>query len=393
MGFFDCCSAFLTNLPDPAVPLLPSLFLGTSFASVILLCLYKKETNLPLRDILFHAARNVFCSLPDNSEGAAGHSDSERCDSVECVRCKRHEVLRQQVRARWRTWKKGKVDLGPLKRVEEAVSRLEKGRQGEKLEGKEEGKLKEESEGKVKNRGKGSKVSPPSKNKKGGGNKESSGKAESPQSSQSPTIFHMELAANPNWTDFEVHTNDQKLLKLNLEIIQKEFGVVFDALKSGDNSGWKNNNIPQGHWCIFPFVNQGKIVAQNCRRCPGVAELVLGCLPAMMNDCVFGNAAFSILYPNSHITPHCGPTNLRLRCHLGLRVPPECWLEVAGQQHRWGVGKTLLFDDSFTHSAYFGSRPSAAQCEPRAVLLLDFWHPDVSDEEKVCLLDLLAPLD
>lgn len=238
---------------------------------------------------------------------------------MECVRCKRHDVLRQQVRARWRTWKNGKVDLGPLKRVEEAVSRLEKGGQVEKVEG-DEGKVKEEREGNLKHRGKGSEANPSSK-KKEEENRESSGK-ESPQNSQCPTIFHMELAANSNWTDYEVHTNDQKLLQLNLEIIQKEFATVFEALKSGDNSGWKNNNIPQGHWCIFPLVNQGKIIAPNCRRCPGVAELVLGCLPAMMNDCVFGNAAFSILYPNSHITPHCGPTNLRLRCHLGASDSP-----------------------------------------------------------------------
>lgn len=221
------------------------------------------------------------------------------------------------------------MDLGPLRRVEEAVGRLEEGGRGNSLEGKE-GELKKEREGNVKHRGKGRKVSPPSTEEQDKEIKDSpSGGSESPQGSQKPTIFSMDLAANPVWSDLAVLVNDQKLLKVNLEVIQKEFTSVFDALKSGDNSGWRNNNIPQGHWCIFPFVNQGKIVPQNCRRCPGVAELVLGCLPAMMNDCVFGNAAFSILYPNSHIAPHHGPTNLRLRCHLGMFPGPVVVVVVA----------------------------------------------------------------
>lgn len=34
-----------------------------------------------------------------------------------------------------------------------------------------------------------------------------------------------------------------------------------------------------------------------------------------------GQAKFSALYPFTHIRPHCGPTNARLRAHLGLVVP------------------------------------------------------------------------
>lgn len=211
---------------------------------------------------------------------------------------------------------------------------------------------------------------------------------------QKPTLFHvMDLPANPNWNKYDVLMNEQKLLKLNFELISQEFEKVFSRLQSGDTTGWKNNSILQGHWCIFPFVDQGKIITSNCHSCPGVAEIILGCLPAMMNDCVFGNAAFSILYPDSHITPHQGPTNLRLRCHLGIKVPNGCWLEVAGQQYKWAVGETLLFDDSFTHSAHFTNQPHNVHSHPRAILLLDFWHPDVSAQEKECLLELLTPLE
>ena len=39
-----------------------------------------------------------------------------------------------------------------------------------------------------------------------------------------------------------------------------------------------------------------------------------------MKGVVFGNALISVLEPRSSIAPHCGPTNLRVRCHIGLQV-------------------------------------------------------------------------
>lgn len=233
------------------------------------------------------------------------------------------------------------MDLGPLRRIEEAVARLEEVKEGDargemesrKKNSQEDKKEMEgengrdsivkkrqgdkEMEGNVKHRGRGKGKDAEGSERNRKEEKVASQKPDPQKSLQKPTIFSMDLPSNPNWTEYEVHISDQKLLKLNFDLIQKEFVSIFEELQAGNTAGWKNNTITQGHWCIFPLVNQGKIIAANCRRCPGVAELVLGCLPGVMNDCVFGNAAFSILYPNSHITPHTGPSNLRLRCHLG----------------------------------------------------------------------------
>ena len=52
----------------------------------------------------------------------------------------------------------------------------------------------------------------------------------------------------------------------------------------------------------------------------------------------------------------------------------------------------LVFDDSYEHSATFKEDPSLDKT-PRVVLLIDFWHPDVSKQEKEVLLDLLKPLE
>jgi hypothetical protein len=55
-----------------------------------------------------------------------------------------------------------------------------------------------------------------------------------------------------------------------------------------------------------------------------------------------------------------------LRCHLGLSVPPDCWLHVGDFKKTWENGKTLVFDDTYIHSAVNNSD------QPRVILLLDF---------------------
>ena len=304
--------------------------------------------------------KSIFFLLP-SSGCSLGHTDTDHCNSLQCVRCQKYGQMQHRIAERW----KGRAVLEPLGRVEQAVKRLEgKGKMKEKettmtgdaendREEERKGETKGVTEGKLKYRGKSkrheNKTSFLDKNKKqmrdwkeethgevqnernedsaekekiqGKGGKQEKKKKEKQETQmhyQKPTLFHMDLPANPCWNDYDIHMNEQKLLKLNFELITQEYEKVFTKLQSGDVTGWKNNVIPQGHWCIFPFVDQGAIDTANCRRCPGVAEIILGCLPAMMNDCVFGNAAFSILYPDSHITPHHGPTNLRLRCHLGV---------------------------------------------------------------------------
>ena len=53
------------------------------------------------------------------------------------------------------------------------------------------------------------------------------------------------------------------------------------------------------------------------------------------------------------VWPHTGPTNCRLRMHLGLKVPPN-WQNVnitcADETRHWLEGKVITFDDSFEHS-------------------------------------------
>ncbi|MCL4142686.1 UNVERIFIED_CONTAM: hypothetical protein GTU68_066588 [Idotea baltica] len=208
------------------------------------------------------------------------------------------------------------------------------------------------------------------------------------EESRTPTIFRMKLPSNPFWTDLDCYQMEKELLKVNKKVIQDEFQQIFQAFQNGKSLGWKLNHIPSGHWCIFPIIDQGIVNEENCVKCPNTSTL-LGSLPALMKNCVFGNACFSLLFPDSHIEPHYGPTNLRLRCHFGMHIPDGSWLEVDGTQVRWKEGEALVFDDSYEHSAYFG--PQREHDKARVVLLLDFWHPSISKREKSILLQLLKP--
>ena len=48
---------------------------------------------------------------------------------------------------------------------------------------------------------------------------------------------------------------------------------------------------------------------------------VCGCLFERIPG-AYGHAFFSALAPGTHVTPHHGPTNKKLRLHLPLVIPP-----------------------------------------------------------------------
>jgi aspartyl/asparaginyl beta-hydroxylase (cupin superfamily) len=56
-----------------------------------------------------------------------------------------------------------------------------------------------------------------------------------------------------------------------------------------------------------------------------------------------------------------------------------CGLRVGSTSRTWQRGRCLLFDDAFDHEAWnYGSRD-------RTVLIVDVWHPDLSEDEVILL--------
>lgn len=66
---------------------------------------------------------------------------------------------------------------------------------------------------------------------------------------------------------------------------------------------------------------------QECKKVPVTCRIVSDFPPA--SGCRRGQVKFSLMEPGTHVWPHCGPTNCRLRAHLGLVVPDNVTIRVA----------------------------------------------------------------
>lgn len=127
-------------------------------------------------------------------------------------------------------------------------------------------------------------------------------------------------------------------------------------------------------WTVYPFWHMGVDVEALTRRCPATMA-VLRSLPRLCVDYPWGDAIFSVQGPQSRLPPHCSVDNLRLRCHLGIRIPRGTGIRVGRETRTWAEGKCILFEDAYEHEVWNHSD------ERRIVLIVDFWHPDLTEIE------------
>ena len=177
--------------------------------------------------------------------------------------------------------------------------------------------------------------------------------------------------------------------------------------------------LGRGEWSDFMFVHAGERHAQHCALCPATAALLTG--GPLRQDCASmtrGSCFFSRMKPGTwratttapadtrtlrrplhydyghfhsttnttdsltnlnlsgtHLKAHVGPTNVRLRVHLGIDIPSSGWrIRVGDETRTWEQGKCLVFDDSFVHEVWHDGDPNEP---PRVVLICDVWHPAI----------------
>lgn len=160
-----------------------------------------------------------------------------------------------------------------------------------------------------------------------------------------------------------------------------------DTLRLIDNKSWID--WPEytlydrpGSWRIFPFMAFGIWSTKNCKLCPGIYNSLLT-IPGLKT------ALLSRMEPRTVLTPHQGWGNLSnyiLRCHLGVIVPPSCYISV---KDFWGEekqthheGEWIIFDDSKMHYACNGSSVSE-----RIVLIVDVERPPNIPPGKSTIVD------
>jgi aspartate beta-hydroxylase len=127
------------------------------------------------------------------------------------------------------------------------------------------------------------------------------------------------------------------------------YGPEWKTLGLQDRSVWNEELIAK-----FPFTIN-LLISQNVPSCE-----------------VF----FAKQGPRSGLKPHSDNNNFIMTCHLALDVPEgECWIKVGDTTHYWKNGRTCVFDTSVIHST------ENVSDRTRYVLLIRFWHPELSAVE------------
>ncbi|MGN6314182.1 MAG: aspartyl/asparaginyl beta-hydroxylase domain-containing protein [Rhodanobacteraceae bacterium] len=208
-----------------------------------------------------------------------------------------------------------------------------------------------------------------------------------PDPRQRPKFFYVPGLRTQPYFERELFPWHAELEKHTNTIREELRGVLADPqgvepfLGTNDNQLLKDQNLlaaireTPAQWNSFFFHRHGEVFEQNARRCPRTTE-ILDSLPLVHIREHAPEVLFSVLTPGSHILPHHGVTNTRLVTHLPLIVPEDCAIRVGGIDHVWQEGRCVTFDDTFEHEAWNRSD------KVRAVMILDSWHPDLTEAER-----------
>ncbi|KAF7706218.1 hypothetical protein HF521_019472 [Silurus meridionalis] len=186
------------------------------------------------------------------------------------------------------------------------------------------------------------------------------------------------LRAQPWWTAKETgYTDLVRTLERNWLTIRDEALTVMDS-SSGLFLPEDENLRETGDWGQFTLWQQGRKAGSSCQNVPKTCALLERFKEA--TTCKRGQIKFSVMQPGTHVWPHTGPTNCRLRMHLGLVIPAKgCRIRCTDQTREWEEGKVLIFDDSFEHEVWQDADSY------RLIFIVDVWHPELSQSQRHAL--------
>ena len=200
-----------------------------------------------------------------------------------------------------------------------------------------------------------------------------------------PSEEHIDgLTAKPFWD--VVNDNDRffpwaAALEANSDIIRHELEAKLSLDREEEekqvfasDSAWQNQVMGKG-WSAVRLQRLGKWNTDMCKEFPQTYELLRSLnIPFAVRGVCFARQA-----PGTGVQPHSDGRNFILTSHLGLQIPQGCWMKVGDQQVTWEVGKLTTLDTSFEHST---GNPGDSE---RHVLIIDFWHPELTEAERAAL--------
>ena len=161
---------------------------------------------------------------------------------------------------------------------------------------------------------------------------------------------------------------DEKFLFLEpLENKWLEIKTEFLSLSQQKLEHWPGrflfeSNWEVDDWHIFALYMLGTKIEANCALCPQTTR-ALEKIPQIKT------AVFSLLPANTRIPLHKGDVDSFYRCTLGLIIPPNCGIKMAGESRAWQPGKSLIFQDTVEHEAWNHSDSD------KLILIVDFVKP------------------
>lgn len=141
-------------------------------------------------------------------------------------------------------------------------------------------------------------------------------------------------------------------------------------------------------WGVYVLKVDGTSRRDACQRTPMTCLTLQHPLTAVAS----GQAKFSVMLPGTHVRPHAGPTNGRLRMHCTLtvmhggpasatfrvgNVSRHWYAQAAGAEHAPGQDECFLFDESFEHEV---TTWTVQQVEAARVLEQDGPRPPAGGE-------------
>ena len=144
-----------------------------------------------------------------------------------------------------------------------------------------------------------------------------------PEPMQHPVRYLPGLRAQPIWDSGDFDFLDS-LLQSREDVLDE-----FRAYRSHGTLSLHHQGLNDvGQWNVFYLHAAGTPNPEAVRHFPTSIHATEA-IPGMG---VVGQAYFSVLAPGTHVPPHCGPTNTKLRVQLRLDVPAGC--EMRGQPGR-----------------------------------------------------------
>ena len=195
-----------------------------------------------------------------------------------------------------------------------------------------------------------------------------------------PTLFYFPgIRSFPIWENMKDEIKSIKLLEDNYKAIREEYLQVL-LEKAPENYKFTDHekSLHKGDWEWYSYISKGTKNQNFINNFPFTNSLLdkITDIGEIMYDLPFSYTFFSRLSPLSSIAPHYGPCNIRLRIHLGIDIPQNCFIKVANQERYWEEGKCIIFDDTYSHEVKNESTNF------RTILLLDIWHPDIYFNER-----------